>query len=105
MLMHFGNFLCSLGGKGLFKTNAALWSVALHASSFLSIQVDGGLAILAEDGPALVHIGGGGDFLAAAVAVEGDLLLAAGGQRQNHNDQQQDGNDLFHIDFSLVLKM
>ena len=29
MLTHFGNFLCSLGGKGPFKTNAALWSVAL----------------------------------------------------------------------------
>ena len=30
MLTHFGNFLCGLGGKGPFKTDAALWSVALR---------------------------------------------------------------------------
>jgi hypothetical protein len=29
MLTHFGDFLCSLGEKGPFKTDAALWSVAL----------------------------------------------------------------------------
>ena len=28
MLTHFGNFLCSLGEKGPFKTDAALWNVA-----------------------------------------------------------------------------
>ena len=35
MLTHFGNFLCSLGGKGPFKTNAALWSAALREAFFL----------------------------------------------------------------------
>ena len=36
MLTHFGNFLCSLGEKGPFKTNAALWSVALWRSFFVA---------------------------------------------------------------------
>ena len=36
MLTHFGNFLCSLGEKGPFKTNAARWSVALAVTVFLS---------------------------------------------------------------------
>ena len=30
MLTHFGNFLCSIGEKGPFKTNTSLWSVALR---------------------------------------------------------------------------
>ena len=32
MLTHFGMFLCSLGGKEPFKTDAALWSVALRSA-------------------------------------------------------------------------
>lgn len=32
MLTHFGKFLCSLGGKEPFKTDATLWSVALRSA-------------------------------------------------------------------------
>ena len=29
MLTHFGNFLCSIGEKGPFKTDSSLWRTAL----------------------------------------------------------------------------
>ena len=46
MLTHFGNFLCSLGGKGPFKTNAALWSVALSALIYSAQQLQHHAAML-----------------------------------------------------------
>ena len=32
MLMHFGNFLCNIGEKGLFKTGSSLWCAALETA-------------------------------------------------------------------------
>ena len=34
MLTHFGNFLCSIAGKGSFKTDLSLWRTALAGGIF-----------------------------------------------------------------------
>ena len=37
MLTHFGNFLCSIGGKGPFKTDLSLWRLALPVCFFIHL--------------------------------------------------------------------
>ena len=36
MLTHFGNFLCSIAGKGSFKTDLSLWRTALNEREFFN---------------------------------------------------------------------
>ena len=41
MLTHFGNFLCSIGEKGPFKTNLSLWRLALPVCFFIHLGNQG----------------------------------------------------------------
>ena len=40
MLTHYGNFLCSLGGKDPFKTGFSLSEAAFRGVLFLQLTVD-----------------------------------------------------------------